>query len=235
MSTTVKTGWLKSKNGEKFAPQTLSSQIITTNGTLFEEEIQSQLDNLNRDITQAEYDELEANGQVDENVTYYITDGEYTGGSGGSTKNASNIVCVDENGNQSTVQNEINKNIERMNVLNSTIDSYASMLASLNERLTYIEDNLGALTTEEYTCTGSFSRSSSASQSISQAVQFDKIYLEPPSVNAVFTYNEDNRFKNITVSNITTTGCTINAAFSGNSTFSCTIKWTALGLIRKQV
>lgn len=44
MSTTVKTGWLNDKNGDKFAPKTLSSQVQTSNGTLLEDEIKNYTD-----------------------------------------------------------------------------------------------------------------------------------------------------------------------------------------------
>ena len=44
MSTTVKTGWLNDKNGDKFAPKTLISQVQTSDGTLFEDKLQTDLD-----------------------------------------------------------------------------------------------------------------------------------------------------------------------------------------------
>lgn len=44
MSTTVKTGWLKDKEGNKFAPKTLTSQVQTSDGTLLEDKIQADLD-----------------------------------------------------------------------------------------------------------------------------------------------------------------------------------------------
>lgn len=44
MSTTVKTGWLNDKNGDKFAPKTLTSQVQTSDGTLLEDKIQADLD-----------------------------------------------------------------------------------------------------------------------------------------------------------------------------------------------
>ncbi len=43
MSTTVKTGWLKDNNGDKFAPKTLTSQVQTSDGTLLEDKIQADL------------------------------------------------------------------------------------------------------------------------------------------------------------------------------------------------
>lgn len=74
------------------------------------------------DITQAEYDELKASGQVNPSVTYYITDGVYEDESNsGNANNASAISCVDVDGNQSTVQNEIDKNRNAINELNLNI------------------------------------------------------------------------------------------------------------------
>ena len=44
MSTTIKTGWLNDKEGNKFAPKTLTSQVQTSDGTLLEDKIQADLD-----------------------------------------------------------------------------------------------------------------------------------------------------------------------------------------------
>lgn len=46
MPTTVKTGWLKDKNGDKFAPKTLTSQVQTNDGILIEDKIQADLNAL---------------------------------------------------------------------------------------------------------------------------------------------------------------------------------------------
>lgn len=81
------------------------------------------------DITQAEYDELKASGQVNPSVTYYITDGVYEDESNsGSTNNASAISCVDVDGNQSTVQNEIDKNRDDINELNLNFRNHTSVI-----------------------------------------------------------------------------------------------------------
>jgi hypothetical protein len=45
MSTTIKTGWLKDKNGDKFAPKTLASQVQTNDGILLEDKIQQDIEN----------------------------------------------------------------------------------------------------------------------------------------------------------------------------------------------
>lgn len=50
MPTTVKTGWLKDKNGDKFAPKTLTSQVQTSDGVLLEDKIQADLDAAKEDI-----------------------------------------------------------------------------------------------------------------------------------------------------------------------------------------
>lgn len=43
MSTTVNTGWLNDKNGDKFAPKTLSSQVMTADGISLENKIENDL------------------------------------------------------------------------------------------------------------------------------------------------------------------------------------------------
>lgn len=44
MPTTVKTGWLKDSNGDKFAPKTLTSQVQTSDGIMLEDKIQGDID-----------------------------------------------------------------------------------------------------------------------------------------------------------------------------------------------
>lgn len=47
---TVKTGWLKDNNGEKFAPKTLLSQVQTSDGILLEDKIQADIDEFSTNI-----------------------------------------------------------------------------------------------------------------------------------------------------------------------------------------
>ena len=47
MSTIVKTGWLKDKNGERFAPKTLASQTLTSDGVPLENSIEDLKNTLN--------------------------------------------------------------------------------------------------------------------------------------------------------------------------------------------
>ena len=50
MSTTVKAGWLKDSQGNKFAPKTLSSQVITNDGLILEEKIVADLNTLETSV-----------------------------------------------------------------------------------------------------------------------------------------------------------------------------------------
>ena len=47
---TVNIGWLKDSNGEKFAPKTLSSQVINSDGIILEDVIQTKLNELVEDV-----------------------------------------------------------------------------------------------------------------------------------------------------------------------------------------
>lgn len=46
MSDVIKTGWLNSKNGDKFAPKTLSSMVQTPEGVLLEDKINEEINEL---------------------------------------------------------------------------------------------------------------------------------------------------------------------------------------------
>lgn len=50
MSTTVKAGWLKDSQGNKFAPKTMSSQVITNDGVVLEDKITEDLANLETSV-----------------------------------------------------------------------------------------------------------------------------------------------------------------------------------------
>ena len=61
MSTTIKTGWLNDKNGNKFAPKTLMSQVQTSDGVLIEDKINNDLNEIkiyidSKDVFVATYD-----------------------------------------------------------------------------------------------------------------------------------------------------------------------------------
>lgn len=52
---TIKTGWLKDKNGDKFAPKTLSSQVIGSDGVNLEDKIQAQLDEFRNEMGEKDH------------------------------------------------------------------------------------------------------------------------------------------------------------------------------------
>ena len=118
--------------------------------------------------------------------------------------------------------------------IDTNFDNNNAIVIEMNERLKYIEENLGTLTTEEYTCSGSVSFYAEDYNTVYQNVLFDRIFVEPPTVVVVFTYNQDSAFNVTNVSNITTSGCTVSARIACTSGRNCTVKWTAMGLVRKQ-
>jgi hypothetical protein len=70
MSATINTGWLKGKNGVKFAPKTLSSQVITNDGIALEEKIAADLNEIKTYIDET-VSGNEGGGPHDHNDTYY--------------------------------------------------------------------------------------------------------------------------------------------------------------------
>lgn len=65
MSTTVKAGWLKDNQGNRFAPKTLSSQVMTIDGISLEEKIYEDLDKIaGGTVSKAESAIKDGNGNV---------------------------------------------------------------------------------------------------------------------------------------------------------------------------
>ena len=145
----------------------------------------------------------------------------------GSMNYASAVSCVDKDGNQSTVQNEI----EMLNEENNTLKNFVE---DLNGRLAYIEENLGTLTTEEYTCSGTFSLEADWPCTLQRHVTFDRIFVEPPTIGGYYTHNHDGKFTNIYGTDVTTTSATVNVDFTAMYDCTATVVWTAMGLVRKQ-
>ena len=109
------------------------------------------------------------------------------------------------------------------------------MFNELNSTVTYIEENLGALTTEEYTCTGTVTLSATAYGTVSQGIVFNRIFVETPTVSVVMETNSSGRWSGAKSSNITTSGCTISAYHDSSERATSRIRWTAIGLVRKQL
>lgn len=64
MSTTVKAGWLKDKDGNKFAPKTMASQVINNDGTLLTAQIDSDLANLEQSLKDYTDEQIAGIGNV---------------------------------------------------------------------------------------------------------------------------------------------------------------------------
>jgi hypothetical protein len=69
MSTTLKAGWLKDSQGNKFAPKTMSSQVIKDDGTLLEDKINLDLS----ELRQYTNEELAKKSDKDHSHDDYIT------------------------------------------------------------------------------------------------------------------------------------------------------------------
>lgn len=84
MSTEVKTGWLKDKNGDKFAPKTLTSQVQTNDGTLLEDKLTIDLNQAKTEV----YDKIQNNllggyalkKDVPTKISDLINDSDFGGG-----------------------------------------------------------------------------------------------------------------------------------------------------------
>lgn len=64
MSTTVKAGWLKDKDGNKFAPKTMASQIINNDGSLLTAQIDSDLAELEASLKEYTDEKIAGIGNV---------------------------------------------------------------------------------------------------------------------------------------------------------------------------
>lgn len=119
----------------------------------------------------------------------------------------------------------------------NNLTSSQNLIDDLNGRLTYIEENLGTLTEEEYSCKGSVNFGTIPGyESRSSTIYFDKIYLEPPAVKPSVTASGDTSTLKVTISNITTSGCTVsiyNSIMRGYSTSGVVLSWTATGYVKK--
>lgn len=178
--------------------------------------------------------------------SYLITDAglefpEAGGGSGASTAAelsydgsvtglGSNVQDAIDN-----VQKVVETNTGNISTMNSNLNSMQELLTSLNTTVKYIEENLGALSTEEYTCSGSVTLTNLYGGTVSQAITFNRIFVEPPAVSVSMQTNSSGRWSNAQASSITTSGCTISAYHDSDSRATSTIAWTAIGLVRKQL
>ena len=119
MSTTVKTGWLNDKNGDKFAPKTLTSQVQTSDGTLFEDKLQTDLDTIlatAQAYTDTKTAELASTTEITNSISAHNTSAD--------------------------AHDDIRELITGLTTrLNTLADSNDTTLDQMNEVVTYIKNN----------------------------------------------------------------------------------------------
>lgn len=106
MPTTVKTGWLKDSNGDKFAPKTLTSQVQTSDGTMLEDKIQA---DINAALSTKEFD-LAAMGMPIVEVD------------GGEVEFAMDTSAIQQAAQNGTVRAKLNIKIGSLTYNNTVID-----------------------------------------------------------------------------------------------------------------
>ena len=100
MSTTVKAGWLKDKDGNKFAPKTMASQVINNDGTLLTAQIDSDLAELETSLKDYTDEQIAALGNVGEADHASTADSATK-----ATQDGSGNVIVDTYATKTEVQN----------------------------------------------------------------------------------------------------------------------------------
>lgn len=149
MSTTVKTGWLKDKEGNKFAPKTLTSQVQTSDGTLFEDKIQADLDELETSVNNkldtstasSTYEtKTDAQGKLDTAKSY--TDTKTSGLASTSSVNTS----INTHNTSTSAHDDIRALISDLSTaVNNFLDVDDTTTDQLSEVLTLINNNKGTL------------------------------------------------------------------------------------------
>lgn len=146
MSTeTIKIGWLKDKNGDKFAPKTLSSQIQTADGVLLEDKIQDDLnatkaeilDSIAENIDLSEYETKEdAQLKLDEAKEY--TDTQTSGLASTSTVETN----IGTHNTSDSAHNDIRDLIAGLTTrINTLANSDDTTLDQMSEIVAYIKNN----------------------------------------------------------------------------------------------
>lgn len=119
MPTAIKTGWLKDKEGNKFAPKTLTSQVQTSDGILIEDKIQAELDTA-KAYTDTAVSGLASTSSVDTSISAHNT--------------------------STSAHNDIRTLITDLSTaVNNFLDVDDTTTDQLSEVLTLIENNRGTL------------------------------------------------------------------------------------------
>lgn len=141
MSTTVKTGWLKDKNGDKFSPRTLTSQVQTSDGTPLEDKIANDISEVAEKIVQSNWDQNDET-QFDyiHNKTHYDTrqissfDYTYDGNSNGKE-----IIVFGENDYLVKISNDF-PDLSSLQTITVTFSSPSGSWEDETDETIYVAD-----------------------------------------------------------------------------------------------
>lgn len=124
MSTTVKAGWLKDSQGNKFAPKTIASQVMTNDGVTIESKLTSEVAQVEADIR--EY--------TDSQITK-ITDGTTIVAKATQAENATTATSAVS----ATTAEQATKDASG-NVISDTYETKSDATAKLTDAKKYTED-----------------------------------------------------------------------------------------------
>lgn len=138
MSTTVKTGWLKDSQGNKFAPKTIFSQVITSDGISLENKIDEDLSSL--ESSYKEYcDEAIANITSGDTVVQEATHSS-TADTATNAENANHAVNAD-NATSSDSATKATQDASG-NVITDTYETKADAVTKINEAKDYTDEQI---------------------------------------------------------------------------------------------
>ena len=124
MSTTVKAGWLKDSQGNKFAPKTMSSQVITDDGVVLEDKINEDLANLETSVK--EYTDTKVADLVNSAPETLDTLGEL------AVAMAENESIIDALNEAITSKSDVNHNHDDSYYTKEQVDNMVANVADVN-------------------------------------------------------------------------------------------------------
>lgn len=233
MPINFKTGWLKNNNGEKFAPKTLTSQIQTNDGILFEDKLQADLLTLKNDI------QTENKEYIDNKIETIVPDVPVTSVNGKTGD--INLTAVDvgaeasgsvsSHNTSNTAHNDIRILLSELTTrLNTLADSDDTTLDQMSEIVAYIKANkslIESITTNKVNVadivdnltTNTTNKPLSAAQGVALKALIDNMYTKSDLDPYIFMIDYDNTLAfdttEIIINNTTSTTSVLGKAILG--------------------
>lgn len=154
MSTTLKAGWLKDSQGNKFAPKTMSSQVIKDDGTLLEDSLNLKIDELasnKSDIDHNHDDRYDMKGSAEqllEAAKEYTNDKIANLDFGSVTEEEFEKHNIDQN-SHGDIRELISELTTRLNTLANSTDVELDQMAELVEYIKANRDVIESITTNK--------------------------------------------------------------------------------------